>query len=306
MKEISTIAKEALKVKCPIFLELVDSATALMREKQVKNMDVLGKLVKVKPTKKAIIVGDIHGDLESLIHIVKESHFLKLAENGEDVLLIFLGDYGDRGVYSVEVYYVVLTLKQHFPANVLLLRGNHEGPEDILAYPHDLPVQLRTRFGNESKKAYKKLRELFQQLYLAVLVENQYILIHGGLPSRAVCIEDLAYAHEKHPRESFLEEMLWSDPMENLKGVYASPRGAGKLFGEDVTEHFLKMLGVKVFIRGHEPCKRGFKTNHNEKILTLFSRKGEPYFNEQGAYLHVDLSLKIESAAELESFIRLF
>lgn len=306
MKEITSLVEEALKVNSTRFLELVDFAISLMTKERVKKAEFLGRLIKVKPTGKAIIVGDVHGDLESLVYIVKESGFLKLAKEGEDVLLIFLGDYGDRGDFSVEVYHVVLTLKQLFPANVLLLRGNHEGPEDILAHPHDLPIQLRTRFGKEGLKAYEQLRELFRHLYNAVLVEKQYILIHGGVPSQAKSIEDLAYAHERHPSESFLEEMLWSDPIEGLKGVYDSPRGAGKLFGADVTERFLKMLGVKVFVRGHEPCEKGFKTNHNGKILTLFSRKGSPYFNEQGAYLSVDLSQKIENTGELESFIRLF
>jgi protein phosphatase len=308
LKEISSIIKEALKANSTAFVQLVDSVVSLMAEeaKQTERTELLGKLVKVKPVGKAAIVGDIHGDLESLMHILEESRFLELAEKGENVLLIFLGDYGDRGDYSVEVYYTVLTLKQLFPANVLLLRGNHEGPEDILAYPHDLPMQLRMRFGKDGLKVYERVRELFSSFYNAALVEKQYIIIHGGVPSQARGIEDLAYAHEKHPRESHLEEMLWSDPVENLKGVYASPRGAGKLFGVDVTERFLKMLDVKVFIRGHEPCENGFKTNHNGKILTLFSRKGMPYLNEQGAYLYMDLFLETETADDLKSFIRLF
>jgi len=97
-----------------------------------------------------------------------------------------------------------------------------------------------------------------------------------------------------------LEEILWSDPEEGIIGTYPSPRGAGKLFGEDVTAKFLRMLNVKVLIRGHEPSEAGYKINHHGKILTLFSRKGEPYFNNQAAYLQLDLTAKVGSAYQLK------
>ena len=99
---------------------------------------------------------------------------------------------------------------------------------------------------------------------------------------------------------------MWSDPLEKIRGTRPSPRGAGKLFGEDVADRILKMLNVKVVIRGHEPCENGFKTNHGGKILTLFSRKGEPYCNEQGAYLKIDLSDNAENANQLIRYIHKF
>jgi protein phosphatase len=59
-------------------------------------------------------------------------------------------------------------------------------------------------------------------------------------------------------------------------------------------------------VRGHEPCQEGFKLDHNRKILTLFSRKGPPYFNDHGAYLRIDLSKRIRNAEELIPFIHKF
>jgi protein phosphatase len=59
-------------------------------------------------------------------------------------------------------------------------------------------------------------------------------------------------------------------------------------------------------IRGHEPCEEGFKLNHDGKVLTLFSRKGSPYFNAYGAYLQLPLSEKIESAEQLVPWIHKF
>jgi len=91
-----------------------------------------------------------------------------------------------------------------------------------------------------------------------------------------------------------------------VKEVLYSPRGAGKLFGKRVTEKVLRKLNAKILIRGHEPCQEGFKINHDGKVLTLFSRKGSPYFNEYGAYLRLPLSEKFESAEQLVPWIHKF
>ena len=297
----SQIVKEALEVQCDGFTQLVEDVASLLCHEngKVGNLNILGRLVQLKAKGKALIVSDLHGDLESLIQIMKESNFLQKMSQSNNAFLIFLGDYGDRGEYSKEVYYIVLKLKLAFPNQVVLMRGNHEGPEDLLASPHDLPMEFQIKFGQKWTEACSKIRELFDCLYNAVLVEKRYLIIHGGLPHEAKGIEDLAYAHTLHPKQSFLEDMLWSDPNENVKEVCASPRGAGKLFGENITKQALKRFDARILIRGHEPCEDGFKISHNGKVLTIFSRKGPPYFNTYGAYLELELSEKPENAEQL-------
>jgi len=306
-RDLRQLVNEAFKTTQPEFVQLTDNVVELLSKEKghVGSLDITGRLVEAQPKGESTIVGDIHGDLETLAQILQDSRFTEKMQRGEHTLLIFLGDYGDRGIYSPEVYHVVLRLKEAYPEHVVLMRGNHEGPEDILASPHDLPTHLHRKFGEEWRQAYKKLRQLFDQLYNAVLVKERYIMLHGGVPSQARSIEDLAYAHKKHPHDTHLEEILWSDPEEGISGIYPSPRGAGKLFGKDVTAKFLKMLNVKVFIRGHEPSEAGCKINHEGKILTLFSRKGEPYFNHQAAYLQLDLTSKVEDAYQLGDSVRL-
>lgn len=44
---------------------------------------------------------------------------------------------------------------------------------------------------------------------------------------------------------------------------------------------------MKTLIRSHEPCEC-VEVRQGGKILTLFSRKGAPYFNKQAAYLLLD------------------
>ncbi len=295
------LAELAKKSNIGEFLQLIEKVIRILvtENERIGSLRITGRLIEAPPVGEAIVVGDIHGDLKSLVRILEASNFLAKAKRRRDILLIFLGDYGDRGSYSCEVYYVVLTLKELFPERIILMRGNHEGPDDLLASPHDLPSHLDRKFGENGSEGYLKLRELFNLLYTAMLIDERYVLLHGGAPSQASTVDDIAYALEKHPYESHLEEILWSDPLEKIKGTYMSPRGAGRLFGEDVTDRLLKMFGVKTLIRGHEPCEEGFKTNHGGKVLTIFSRSGPPYYNNHGAYLSLDLSRKLEKPKQL-------
>jgi protein phosphatase len=306
--DLKQIVKEAFEATCENFCNVVQEARELICKEngRVGNFEVFGRLVKLSPVGEALVVGDLHGDLESLIEILNRSNFLQKLTQDSSSIMIFLGDYGDRGLLSAEVYYTLLKLKLHFPRQIILMRGNHEGPEDLMASPHDLPWQFQAKFGSEWEKAYREIFKLFNSLYNAVIVEEHYLMVHGGVPQQAKSLEDLAYAHERHPKESLLEDLLWSDPNDDISETCASPRGAGKLFGQRVTEAALQKFGVKVLIRGHEPCMEGYKINHNGKVLTLFSRKGPPYFNVNGAYLLLQLSQKMQSAMELVGHIHKF
>jgi protein phosphatase len=305
---LSSIVKESKAVQSGSFVETVENVISLLRGERGKlgSLTISERLVMIKPVGEALVVGDLHGDLESLIRILQNSGFTQKLAACKDATLIFLGDYGDRGAYSAEVYYTILKLKLAYPEQVVLLRGNHEGPEDLKAAPHDLPMQFQARFKENWKTAYSKIRELFTYLHNAVLVEERCLMVHGGLSPNINSIQDLAHANAVHPEKDFLEDLLWSDPHDRVKTVLYSPRGAGKLFGRNVTENVLNKIGVKLLIRGHEPCENGFKLNHDGKVLTLFSRKGAPYFNAHGAYLQLPLSEKFENAQQLVPWIHKF
>lgn len=307
-QDFSKIVKESLRINFENFTRTVEEATYILcNEKgRIRNFNVFGRLVKVKPKGEALIIGDLHGDLKSLTVIFKQSGFLQKMNTTDNAILVFLGDYGDRGEYSVEVYYIILRLKLLYPEQVILMRGNHEGPEDLAVSPHDLPWDFQTKFGEKWIEVYSKIQDLWACLYNAVLVEKRCLMVHGGLPPNIKNMEELAYAHETHPTQGFLEDLLWSDPNDLVKGYCASPRGAGKLFGENVTKEVLKRFNVNFLVRGHEPCPDGFKTDHNDKILTLFSRKGPPYFNTYGAFLDLKLSKDFENVNMLLPYVHKF
>jgi len=283
--KVLEIVDEAEEASPGEFMELLLEARSVLEDERMgvpRSYRISGGLAVIPPEGKAIVVGDLHGDLESLRYI--------LGGYSDGDWMVFLGDYGDRGGCSPEVWYAVLKLKTAYPGRIILLRGNHEGPPDLTPFPNDLPYYFRGRFGSSmGSRLYEMVKGLFPLLFHAVLVEEKYLMVHGGLPSEAKTFEEIAEADALHPMKPHLEEILWSDPRDHIRGTAPSPRGAGRLFGEDVTDRILGIVKAKTVIRGHEPCPLGFETLHNGKIFTLFSRMGPPYYNEEAAYLPLNL-----------------
>ena len=76
----------------------------------------------IKINDSVIIMGDIHGQFYDMIHMFEKV----IDKNFPKSNLLFLGDYVDRGNYSVEVCIFLFALKINYPRGVTLLRGNHE------------------------------------------------------------------------------------------------------------------------------------------------------------------------------------
>ncbi|CUF31032.1 serine-threonine protein phosphatase, putative, partial [Bodo saltans] len=124
------------------------------------------------------VFGDIHGNFADL------SYFLRSVLAFNDIHLspcniLCLGDYVDRGPFSLECVMVLLALKIEAPHKVTLLRGNHEDRVvcgDRRTYGSDcFLAQCQTIFGPvEGMKLFRAVTAVFQHLPLAaeIVVSN--------------------------------------------------------------------------------------------------------------------------------------
>jgi predicted phosphodiesterase len=228
-----------------------------------------GKLVEVLDCEKVIVVGDLHGDLEAFESIVKLFEGdIKIHKN---VCLIFLGDYADRGDFGVEVIESLKMLMKKYQENVIALKGNHEDYNDNgepKFYPCDLKYEVLSKRGDWLEYFNKDLKDFFSSLPIAAKY-NSYLFVHGGISSKIKNWEDLI-----KPSTSIEEDVLWSDPFEGY-GEHSNPKGAGVLFGKDITERVLFNLKLEKIIRSHEPKKalKGIFIEHDKKIITISSTR---------------------------------
>ncbi|MGI0088658.1 MAG: metallophosphoesterase family protein [Nitrosotalea sp.] len=262
-------------------------------------------LTELKIPNHLVVVGDLHGDLYSLNRILEEINYKKFLSNVNNKL-IFLGDYVDRGSHSIEVLYKISHLKQSFPDSVILMRGNHEAPEEFPFVSHDLPMKIAQSFGELKNTIHKKILELFQLFTLTVIIEGKILLVHGGLP----VIINTEYRElisrasaQNHSQNDILEDLLWNDPRP-IDGWEVSRRRFGKHFGKSISRKWLELTNTCAVVRGHEPC-HGFKVDHENMVVTIFSCK-ESYPDFEGGYLYITSSQlqDISNAEDLVQHIR--
>lgn len=145
-------------------------------------------------------VGDVHGQFFKLKKLM-EKLFIK-----EDDLLVFVGDYIDRGHYSFEVIEYLIKLKEKH--NCVFLRGNHEDMfmdymsgihEDVFVYNggRDTVKSYRKHgyeIGHETYYIERKMPrahiEFFQKLKMYHETED-YIFVHAALwPQEGLTLEN--------------------------------------------------------------------------------------------------------------------
>ena len=102
--------------------------------------------------------------------------------------MLFLGDYVDRGNYSIEVITFLYCLKINFPQEITMLRGNHESSAMTEHFTFRDEV-IRKYDGDES--VYNLFVESFEALPIAADVNGDYLCMHGGISPDLQTIEDI-------------------------------------------------------------------------------------------------------------------
>lgn len=236
-----------------------------------------------------IIVGDIHGNLEDLLTLEKTlwRHLPCLGPN-----YLFLGDYVDRGKWSIECALYLLSMKVLDPQKVTLLRGNHEVRN--LQEKYSYKKECLDKYGSElGTKIWQMTNQLFDLLPVAATVDNTIFCVHGGLSPNAPtldCIRKMATPIENPEIEYPIAwELIWADPchmqqyldimeMTDIHDEFAQrgfvfnqKRGASYLFNERAAVEFLTRNNLSHIIRAHEVPPTGYAQHFNNLCTTVFS-----------------------------------
>lgn len=202
------------------------------------------------------IVGDIHGQFEDLLKI-----FDTLGYPPETQYLL-LGDYVDRGTYSLETILFLFVLKCMTPSRIFLLRGNHESKE--LTKVYGFYDEVMQKYGDA--RVWRYVQTVFDVLPIGAVIDGRYLCTHGGISPFALSISSM----KKQKVNAISRDLIWSDP--GTTGWVKSQRGMGYLYGSDVTSIFLEVNGLKALIRSHQLVYEGFKFHFDDKnVITVWS-----------------------------------
>lgn len=230
------------------------------------------------------VVGDTHGQLQDLFSI-----FTINGTPDEKNRYLFNGDFVDRGDNGAEIVLTLFAFHLVYPTGCLLNRGNHEERSQNEAA--GFLTEIRAKFSGHgvgdpgrANRVYEFFEVAFDNLPLATLITKgprKVFVVHGGLfdKSHNVRLNHIAAIKRKREipwgRATFedrvFEDMMWSDPRDDLRGTEPSIRGAGVVFGADVTERFCAVNGISLVIRSHECVREGFLYQHGDRCLTIFS-----------------------------------
>lgn len=244
----------------------------IIPEKAVKRLcasvsELLMEESNVQPVQSPVtIVGDLHGQFYDLLHLLSP----EIGNSPPHTSYIFLGDFVDRGHNSVETLTLLLCLKLKYPGHVTLLRGNHESRQITQVY--GFYDECLRKYGNAS--VWRYCTNAFDTFALAALIDSQVLCVHGGLSPDVRTLDQIRAIDRQLeiPHEGAFCDLVWSDPEDINVAWQVSPRGAGFLFGERVTDEFNFVNRLDLIARAHQLVMEGRRYHFtNRNLVTVWS-----------------------------------
>ncbi|KAL7278971.1 hypothetical protein ACG7TL_006803 [Trametes sanguinea] len=241
------------------------------------------------------------------------SELFRIGGNSPDTNYLFMGDYVDRGYYSVETVTLLVALKLRYRDRVTILRGNHESRQITQVY--GFYDECLRKYGNAN--VWRYFTDLFDYLPLTALIENQELgvylahqllwiriqfltpsnlqifCLHGGLSPSIDTLDHVRSIDrvQEVPHEGPMCDLLWSDPDDRC-GWGISPRGAGYTFGQDISEAFNHNNGLTLVARAHQLVMEGYNWGQDRNVVTIFSAPNYCYrCGNQAAIMEIDEKL---------------
>ena len=248
-------------------MAILQAATVRFAEEESVNY------VNAEPGGSVVVVGDLHGQLHDLLFVLKERGM-----PSDKVKYVFNGDLVDRGNHGCEIALLLCALKLASPRCVFINRGNHE--EAFINIYSGFEEECLQKYDH---KVFQMFQSCFDWLPYACVVNESVFVIHGGPPcDEGATVDEVrtlprgaesARAPVDKKRMQWYKELVWSDPHPEATfiGSVPSHRGAGVLWGKDVSERFLQTNKLEVIIRSHQCVGGGVETCHGGKVFTVFS-----------------------------------
>lgn len=208
--------------------------------------------------------GDIHGQLHDVLTL------FQTGGQCPETRYLFLGDFVDRGFYSVETFLLLMALKVRYPDRIYLIRGNHETRQITTVY--GFYDECLRKYG--SVNVWRYCCEVFDYISLGAVIggDQGVFCIHGGLSPMINKIDQIKIINRKQevPHEGAMCDLLWSDP-EDVAGWSVLPRGAGYLFGINEVKKFNHTNNISLIARAHQLVMEGYKEMFDKQLVTVWS-----------------------------------
>jgi hypothetical protein len=233
------------------------------------------------------VLGDLHGCYSCLKAAVMQSRFFEKVDafrrdpaHNPNPKLIMLGDYIDRGIFSLNgVLRAAMQLQNTAPDHVYMLRGNHENYFEYKGEiyggvkPAEAIATLKPYVPVDILRNYIKLFDSMPQMLLL----GGIFFVHGGIP-RDLTIKKVWQDLSSLNHEDIRFQVMWSDPSSaDVIPVEMQEQSARFPFGRLQAAAFLQRIGCHTIVRGHEKIDDGFDRTYDDEnvvLLTLFSAGG--------------------------------